>query len=247
MPHAMIAETASPASSIESKPASSVSTASGRRSSRSVALVTTASVPSDPTSTPSRSRPGRIEHGAAEVHQLAVRQHRFDAEHVVHGEAVLQAVRAAGVLGDVAADRADDLARRIGRVVAARTARRACVISRFVTPGSTVTRRFGMSMSRTRFRRDRTISTPSGCGSAPPDSPVPWPRATNGTPAAVAEPDDRLHFGGVGRKHDRARRRAGARARPTRTSADRPGSLRSAPGTRRLARARGGRLRSIIE
>ena len=39
------------------------------------------------------------------------------AEHVVHGEAVLQAVRAAGVLGDVAADRADLLARGIGRVV----------------------------------------------------------------------------------------------------------------------------------
>ena len=35
---------------------------------------------------------------------------------MVRGEAVLQAVRAAGVLGDVAADRADLLARRIGRV-----------------------------------------------------------------------------------------------------------------------------------
>ena len=63
--------------------------------------------------------PGRVERGAAEVHELAVRQHGLDAEHVVHGEAVLQAVRAAGVLGDVAADRADHLARRIGRVVAA--------------------------------------------------------------------------------------------------------------------------------
>ena len=31
--------------------------------------------------------------------------------------------------------------------------------------------------------RDITISTPSWCGSAPPDSPVPLPRATNGTPA----------------------------------------------------------------
>ena len=35
---------------------------------------------------------------------------------MVHGEAVLQAVRAAGVLGDVAADRADLLARGVGRV-----------------------------------------------------------------------------------------------------------------------------------
>jgi aerobic-type carbon monoxide dehydrogenase small subunit (CoxS/CutS family) len=51
------------------------------------------------------------------VHELAVGQHRLDAEHVVDGETVLEAVRAAGVLGDVAADRADLLARRIGRVV----------------------------------------------------------------------------------------------------------------------------------
>ena len=34
----------------------------------------------------------------------------------MHGEAVLEAVRAAGVLGDVSADRADLLARGIGRV-----------------------------------------------------------------------------------------------------------------------------------
>ena len=94
-------------------------TFSARRSRRTVAFVTTASVPSDPTSTPSRSRPGAIEHRAADVHEVAVRQHGFDAKHVMDGEAVLQAVRAAGVLGDVAADRADDLARRVGRVVAA--------------------------------------------------------------------------------------------------------------------------------
>ena len=35
---------------------------------------------------------------------------------MVHGEAVLQAVRASGVLGDVASDRADLLARGVGRV-----------------------------------------------------------------------------------------------------------------------------------
>jgi hypothetical protein len=32
------------------------------------------------------------------VHDLAVRQHHLGAQHVVDGEAVLQAVRAAGVL-----------------------------------------------------------------------------------------------------------------------------------------------------
>ena len=191
------------------EPASSVSTASGRRSSRSVAFGDDRqrAFRSDD-STPSRSRPGRVERGPAERHELAVGQHRFDAEHVVDGEAVLQAVRAARVLGDVAADRADDLARRIGRVVAAGRRDALCVISRFVTPGSTVTRRLGMSTSRMRFSRESTISTPSGCGSAPPDSPVPWPRATNGTPCGVAEPHDRLHLRGARRQHDRARDRA---------------------------------------
>ena len=54
--------------------------------------------------------------GAAEVHDLAVRQHDLRAHHVVDGEAVLEAVRAAGVLGDVAADAADLLRARVGRV-----------------------------------------------------------------------------------------------------------------------------------
>ena len=44
-------------------------------------------------------------------------------QHVVHRQAVLQAMHAAGVLGDVAADRAGDLARRVGRVVQAVAAR----------------------------------------------------------------------------------------------------------------------------
>jgi hypothetical protein len=39
------------------------------------------------------------------------------------------------------------------------------------------------STSRIRFIRERTISTPSSTGSAPPDRPEPAPRATNGTPA----------------------------------------------------------------
>ena len=68
---------------------------------------------------PEQIRAGRVDQRAAEVHDLPVGQHGLDAEHVVHGEAVLEAVRAAGVLGDVAADRADLLARGIGRVVVA--------------------------------------------------------------------------------------------------------------------------------
>ena len=71
------------------------------------------SVPSEPMNTPSRSGPSIV---ARERDELAVGQHDVDGEHVVDGEAVLEAVRAARVLGDVAADRADLLARRVGRV-----------------------------------------------------------------------------------------------------------------------------------
>lgn len=51
----------------------------------------------------------RIEMTAAEADDLATDQHHLDAEYVVGGQAVFQAVHAAGVLGDVAADRAGDL------------------------------------------------------------------------------------------------------------------------------------------
>ena len=52
----------------------------------------------------------------AEPRQLAGRCHDLQAEHVVDGEPVLEAVRAAGVLRDVPAHRADHLRGRVGRV-----------------------------------------------------------------------------------------------------------------------------------
>ena len=54
---------------------------------------------------------------AAQANHLAVDQHHLETEDVVGGEPVFQAVHPARVLGDVAADGAGDLARRIGRVV----------------------------------------------------------------------------------------------------------------------------------
>src|SRR5947209_8042317 len=57
-------------------------------------------------------------------------------------------------------------------------------IARFVTPGSQTTRWLARSMSRMRRRRLRTIRTPSCTGRAPPERPLPEPRATHGTPAA---------------------------------------------------------------
>ena len=56
---------------------------------------------------------------AAQAHDLAGHQHHLDAQKVVGGEAVFQAVHAAGILRDVAADRAGDLRAGIGRVVEA--------------------------------------------------------------------------------------------------------------------------------
>ncbi len=61
-------------------------------------------------------RPVRVECLAAELDDLAVGQDEGEAGHVVRREAVLQAVRPARVLRDVAADRADLLAGWIGRV-----------------------------------------------------------------------------------------------------------------------------------
>ena len=66
---------------------------------------------------PAQVRPGLLAGVRAEGDHRPVGQHHLHLEHVVRGEPVLQAVRAAGVLRDVAADRADLLAAGVGRVV----------------------------------------------------------------------------------------------------------------------------------
>src|SRR4051794_39044529 len=53
-----------------------------------------------------------------------------------------------------------------------------------MTPGSTVTWRLSASTGDSARSRDSTSRTPSALGSAPPDRPVPEPRATKGTPAS---------------------------------------------------------------
>ena len=75
--------------------------------------------PSDPTIGAGEIGADVFEAAAAERDHLAGRQHGAQAEHVIERHPVLEAVRAAGIEGDVAADRADRLARRIGRVVQA--------------------------------------------------------------------------------------------------------------------------------
>ena len=125
---------------------------------------------------------GPVGLAAPERHQGAVAEDELEAADVVGREAVLEAVRTAGVLGDVAADRADDLTRGVGReVVPGPTA---AETSTFVTPGSTTTRPLGRSTASTRFILVSAMRMPSASGSAPPESPEPAPRATNGTPAS---------------------------------------------------------------
>jgi hypothetical protein len=53
------------------------------------------------------------------MHHVAIREHDFHPEDVMNGEAVLEAVRAAGIFGDIPADGTHLLTRRIGRVVEA--------------------------------------------------------------------------------------------------------------------------------
>ena len=59
----------------------------------------------------------RLAAGAAAFHHRAVGEHYLEREHVIRGDAVLETVWPAGVLGHVSADRAGALARGIGRVV----------------------------------------------------------------------------------------------------------------------------------
>ena len=98
MPAAMTSETAFPAASVESNAASRVRTDPGRRSSRRVTFVTTASVPSAPHQHPEQVEAGAVEGRTAEMDHLPVGQDRLDPDDVMHREAVLQAVRAPGVL-----------------------------------------------------------------------------------------------------------------------------------------------------
>ena len=61
---------------------------------------------------------------AAESHNLTAYQHQLAAEHVVGGDAVFEAMHPAGVFGNIAADGAGDLRRRIWCVVEARVLHR---------------------------------------------------------------------------------------------------------------------------
>ena len=68
-----------------------------------------------------------------------------------------------------------------------------------VTPGSTTATWFSVSISRIRFMRSKASRMPSATGTAAPESPVPLPRATTGTPCSLASLQDLGHLvGGAG-------------------------------------------------
>ena len=110
-------DTAAPASSVESKAARCVTHGLGRAQEAKGDLGRDPERPLRADEHAEQVGPGDSGARAAEPHELAVGEHDRQAGDVVDGEAVLEAVRAARVLGDVAADRADLLARRVRRVV----------------------------------------------------------------------------------------------------------------------------------
>ena len=102
----------------------------------------------------------------------------------MHGEAVLEAVHAARVLGDVAADRAGDLRRRIGRVVETVAARPLREIARLRTPGCTTAVRASGSIARMRLELGERQQHAVAMRQRAAGESVPAPRATTGTRAA---------------------------------------------------------------
>ncbi len=111
-----ISETASPACRMLSKKATSVRVDSGTGTTRSQTMV---AMPRGAVGADERAEQvvaGLVELRPTEMDHLTIGQDDFQPGDVVRGEPVLEAVRATRVLGDVAADRAHDLARRVGRV-----------------------------------------------------------------------------------------------------------------------------------
>ena len=150
--------------------------------------------------------PGRLEAVAAEPHHLAVGQHGLEAEHVVGRHPVPEAVRAAGVERDVAADGADRLARRIGRVVQAVRSRPPRVTSRLIDAGLDHgdARRPGRSR-RMRFSRLSAMTMPSSIGTSPAGQAGAAAAGHERHAGGVAEPDDLDDFVAGFRQHDGAR------------------------------------------
>ena len=115
----MTALTVSAPASTESKSMSIVQIAGGSGVRRTQTLVVTPSMPSLPTNAPRRSSPAGSGSSPPSTVDRAVGQDDLEGEDVGVGDALGQAVRTAGVVGHVAADRARLLAARVGGEVQA--------------------------------------------------------------------------------------------------------------------------------
>jgi len=102
---------------MDGKPASEARAISGLGRRRTVTSVTTPSNPSDPVTNPMRSSPPASNRFAAEPNALAPDQRQFDAQEIIRRQPVFETMNSAGVFRDIAADRAGDLARGIGRII----------------------------------------------------------------------------------------------------------------------------------
>ena len=144
------------------------------------------SVPSDADEEILQRIAGDVLHAfVAEARHLAVGEHDFEAHHVVARDAVLEPAQPAGVLGDVAADRADPLRAGIGRIEQA-VPRRRLVDALGDGAGCARSVRLRGSTSRIASICVRQRTRQPGLGTLPPLRPVPDPRVTIGVPLAAA-------------------------------------------------------------
>ena len=115
-PLPITSETVALASSTVSKTASSVLTASGRGTRRTITLVAMPRVPSRAHEDAGEVVARQVQRLAAELDHLPLGSDHLQPQHVVGGDAVQQGVGAAGVLAHVAADGAGLLAGGVGDV-----------------------------------------------------------------------------------------------------------------------------------
>ena len=180
-----IATTASAAAVMVGKAATSVAPVRCAGTSLRIARVTMPSVPSLPTNSLSSDSPATsLIRSTSQRHQRAVRQHHVEPEHVVGGDAVLHAAQPARVGGDVAADGADLVRRRVGRIPEAVLGGRGLDVH-VEGPGSTTATWQAVSTSIAVIR-SRLTTIPPSTALDPPDNPLPAPRGTTGTPCSAA-------------------------------------------------------------
>ena len=124
MPAAMMSATQAPAASLESKAISSARAIPALRQNAHGDFGHDAEQPSEPAMSAEQIVARRRRDGAPPSRTISpVIRTNLDAQHIVGGEAVFQAMHAARILRHIAADRAGDLPGRIGRVIEARPPR----------------------------------------------------------------------------------------------------------------------------